>query len=152
MQYGLSCLTMTFFMHTSMVSFSSLQMGSLDVSSLAFSHTLLITQKSKLSNLKALLLTLTSSCRVLLATIQYLGRCPCPRCLVQKAQIAALGTTADRQRRAKAREDNSFLQDAISRARKWIYEKGYSLTSSAMKNGSLGLMSAIPTRVRSTVK
>ncbi|KAL6308598.1 hypothetical protein BKA93DRAFT_822327 [Sparassis latifolia] len=71
--------------------------------------------------------------KILLACIKYLANCPCPRCLIQKAQIAALGTKIDTQQRAKIREDDNWLRKTINTTRQWIFERGYSLGSKRLK-------------------
>ncbi|EFI27238.1 hypothetical protein CC1G_15066 [Coprinopsis cinerea okayama7 len=44
--------------------------------------------------------------KVLLATIRQLGSFPCPRCLIKKEDIGAMGTHIDRQCRAHVRIDD----------------------------------------------
>ncbi|THG93149.1 hypothetical protein EW026_g8011 [Hermanssonia centrifuga] len=68
--------------------------------------------------------------KVLLATIRYLATCPCPRCLVRKTDIVAMGTKTDMKRREKnARVDDKERRRVINMTRTWIYEKGLPLTS-----------------------
>ncbi|TCD64617.1 hypothetical protein EIP91_003851 [Steccherinum ochraceum] len=64
--------------------------------------------------------------KVLLAAIRYLAKCPCPRCLVLKSDIAGLGTQADRQTRENAREDGPSKWYDIQRVRRWLYVLGLS--------------------------
>jgi len=79
--------------------------------------------------------------RVLIACIKYFSRCPCPRCLIQKAQIPETGTKKDYQRRGYKRRDDEILRRSIARARKWIFVRGVGVTgksiSDVMKNSEL---------------
>lgn len=84
--------------------------------------------------------------RVLLACIRFLGKCPCPTCLVEKKNIAAMGSKRDMKTRTKARTDDKHTQGIIARARSWIFEKGYNLRS-AMVERLLYPLSLLPTRV-----
>jgi hypothetical protein len=85
--------------------------------------------------------------RILLACLKFLSRYPCPRCLVEKSKISALGTARDRKERTqKERVDDKKNQIQIKRVRKWIYEKGKSLMSVHIDR-LLGHQSLIPTRV-----
>lgn len=87
--------------------------------------------------------------RVLLATIRYFGGCPCPRCLVQKSEIADMGSKRDMSRRADPRymrSDTNFLRRKIELVRKWIFEKGIILNGTAVE-GLLFAESLVPTRV-----
>ncbi|KAH9950133.1 hypothetical protein B0H21DRAFT_881501, partial [Amylocystis lapponica] len=83
--------------------------------------------------------------KILLACIRYLAQCPCPRCLIKKVKIPAMGTTADSQRRNKSRVDHKPLQSMIARTRGWIFEKGYG-TASKMIARVLDWGSLLPTR------
>jgi len=87
--------------------------------------------------------------RTLLACIKNLGAFPCPRCLVAKAEIPALGTELDMQRRQCAqgmRTDNDSRKHRVERARKAIYVKGKPITSKQVDD-LLGDGSLVPTRV-----
>jgi hypothetical protein len=87
--------------------------------------------------------------RTLLACIKNLGTFPCPRCLVAKAEIPALGTELDMQRRQCApgiRTDNDSWKHRVERARKAIYVKGKPITSKRVDE-LLGDGSLVPTRV-----
>jgi len=86
-------------------------------------------------------------CRVLLACIKYLSRNPCPRCLIEKEHIPSTGTRGDSQRRSHLRVDNNLLQNAISKAREWIFEKGLGISAKWIKD-TLGSQSQMPNRVR----
>ncbi|TCD66065.1 hypothetical protein EIP91_001873 [Steccherinum ochraceum] len=84
--------------------------------------------------------------KVLLTTIRYLGRCPCPRCLVLKSEIAALGTPADMKRRLKdMRVDDHPRRSKIERVRTFIFNMGLSLASKWL-GGLLDPYSWVPTR------
>jgi hypothetical protein len=82
----------------------------------------------------------------MLASIKYLGQCPCPRCLVRKDQISALGTKLDSRRRDQIREDDMSRQENVEMTRGWIFEKGYRVLSAAVGR-ILSAMSLVPTRV-----
>lgn len=87
--------------------------------------------------------------RVLLATIKYLGGCPCPRCLITKAQIPEMGTKYDMRRRhdpSNIRVDDSWLRRKIEMTRKWIFELGYLVHGTAVE-AILKPHSLVPTRV-----
>jgi hypothetical protein len=90
-----------------------------------FSPTLLTIPKSKpLSPLRSHLI-LIGFFRVLLASIKYLGNCPCPRCLITKDQIHEIGMKRDKQRREKlSRVDSDRRKRTIELARKLIFDKG----------------------------
>lgn len=80
--------------------------------------------------------------------MKYLGRCPCPRCLISKDKIYKLGTNADRWVRGKmARVDDETRQRAIEYVRKAIFEYGRSILSKAVES-IVGAKSLVPTRVR----
>jgi hypothetical protein len=73
--------------------------------------------------------------------------CPCPRCLVKKHDIGALGTAVDIQRRQHVRVDNRKRQRDIDAARSWIFEKGRGISSTYHVENILKPTSMIPTRV-----
>ncbi|KAF6743073.1 hypothetical protein DFP72DRAFT_829097 [Ephemerocybe angulata] len=84
--------------------------------------------------------------KVLLACIKFLAFCPCPRCLIRKAQIPMLGTAADDHIRAtQPRFDNEQDQYDIKSIRKQVYLKGVSLASKTVK-AVLGRKSWTPIR------
>ncbi|KIO02236.1 hypothetical protein M404DRAFT_52156, partial [Pisolithus tinctorius Marx 270] len=63
--------------------------------------------------------------KTLLATLKFLGRSPCPRCLVQKATIFNLGAKKDRHSRKKTkRVDNEHRRSSIESTCKAIFEFG----------------------------
>ncbi|KAH9922415.1 uncharacterized protein B0H18DRAFT_935413 [Fomitopsis serialis] len=72
--------------------------------------------------------------KVLLACIRYLAQCPCPRCLVQKSELANMGSQEDMQHRTELRTDSSFIQRLVARARLGIFKKGWSLGSKKISN------------------
>lgn len=84
--------------------------------------------------------------RALLATIRNLGRCPCPRCEIQKVHVGGLGTTVDQQRRNHERTDTLSRIGRIDLARKFIFEKGAGVTSTRVEN-ILKERSEVPTHV-----
>ena len=89
------------------------------------------------------LLTLSFN-RVLLATIRDNGNCPCPRCLIPKKQLNRMGLKHDIQFRLK--NPRKFLFRQVQAARKWIYQKGRSITSRAVEL-VLKPSSSVPTMV-----
>ena len=85
--------------------------------------------------------------RVLLAGIKYLGKHPCPRCLVEKCQIHELGSKADLGRRERlARIDDGPCQFDVETARKLIYMQGVRINSKQI-TAILDPKSLVPTRV-----
>jgi hypothetical protein len=79
--------------------------------------------------------------------MKFLGKCPCPRCLVSKDKIFKLGTKSDRgQRTRNARVDDHPRQTLIDRARELIFVDGYSVVSSAIER-LVGVTSVAPIRV-----
>lgn len=154
MQFGTYSYVQHSFMRTSTGKRSSVTMASRDWSSPDFSLTQLITPRSTVLPPLPLLYLLMTSHRVLLATIKYLGGCPCPRCKITKAEIPDMGTKKDMRKRQNVhnvRVDSSWFQQKIEMVRSWIFEKGYSITSKAvdtiMKPESL-----VPTRVSLVLK
>lgn len=86
--------------------------------------------------------------RILIACIKYLANCPCPQCLVKKAEIPALGTKYDMRRwqQKSIRIDDHPRRHTVELARKWIYEDGTPIGSTYMGR-LLGPKSLTPTRV-----
>ena len=70
--------------------------------------------------------------RVLLATVRYLGDCPCPRCGIKKDQISALGTMVDFQRRNHQRTDNGARLMRVDAAR-WAMFKSGNITNARVQ-------------------
>lgn len=82
--------------------------------------------------------------RVLLATIRDKGICPCPRCLVPKAQLDQLGLLLDTNYRInKARKYNI---DGVNKARDAIYKLGKPIGGAHVEQ-LLKPTSAVPTMV-----
>ncbi|KAI5990725.1 hypothetical protein EDD15DRAFT_2123629, partial [Pisolithus albus] len=66
--------------------------------------------------------------------LKFLGRSPCPRCLVQKNTIFNLGAKKDRYiRRKTERVDDERRHISIENARKAIFEFGHSVLSTAVE-------------------
>jgi hypothetical protein len=84
--------------------------------------------------------------RVCLSNIKFMGRCPCPRCHIERSQIAQLGTKLDTKRRDNARIDSHSRRNDIEKAREYIYKKGYAVESDYVE-AVLGATSQVPTRV-----
>ncbi|KDR76734.1 hypothetical protein GALMADRAFT_225666 [Galerina marginata CBS 339.88] len=83
--------------------------------------------------------------KILLATIRYLARCPCPRCGIQKRRIGGLGTHVDNQRRQHIRVDTQQRQEKVEISRKWIFVHGKGVKSKPVED-LLQEDSYIPTR------
>ncbi|KAG8932511.1 hypothetical protein FRC01_013537 [Tulasnella sp. 417] len=72
--------------------------------------------------------------KVLLATIRDLGKCPCPRCLIKKDKIAALGAQSDCEVRTQSqREDTRSRREKVQKAQDLI-AAGQGVTSTAVEN------------------
>lgn len=72
--------------------------------------------------------------RVLIAGIKFLGRCPCPRCLVEKSDLPKMGMVRDmRCRIKKTRVDDDDRRRHIAAARRLIFEKGAAVNSERVK-------------------
>ncbi|EIW80602.1 hypothetical protein CONPUDRAFT_56708 [Coniophora puteana RWD-64-598 SS2] len=67
--------------------------------------------------------------KVLLCTIKFLAKFPCPRCLTPKFRVGEMGMRLDMLRRAKARIDSAERQDLVQRARVRIFKNGRSVNS-----------------------
>ncbi|KAI0337344.1 hypothetical protein BDW22DRAFT_1468571 [Trametopsis cervina] len=83
--------------------------------------------------------------RVALTCIRFLGACPCPTCLAEKAKVAAMGSKLDMKRRNQTRQDTESVQSRIVQARSWIFTRGYRIKS-AMVERLLGPLSLLPCR------
>ncbi|KAF7970329.1 hypothetical protein HWV62_24352 [Athelia sp. TMB] len=68
--------------------------------------------------------------KTLLSLIRGNGKCPCPRCFVEKSEIHRLGQVKDRQTRTNLR---SYMGDLVRKARNFIYEKGHIVTSTLVE-------------------
>ena len=67
--------------------------------------------------------------------------------MVRKSDVANLGTDADfNTREENERVDSTSRQNKIEKVRKWLYQKGTSITSKAVKK-ILALGSLTPSRV-----
>ena len=81
---------------------------------------------------------------MLLATIRDKGKCPCPRCLVEKSFLDRMGLSQDfKTRLTKSRV---FLMDTVRRAQKLIYKLGLPINGAAVDD-LLKDTSSIPTVV-----
>ncbi|KZT63977.1 hypothetical protein DAEQUDRAFT_815297 [Daedalea quercina L-15889] len=89
--------------------------------------------------------------KALLACIRFLGRCPCPRCLVEKANILKTGWSGDQPSPTDLRTDSSTLRSIISRVRRWIFERGYTLASKAIST-IMDPISVLPTQSAFSVR
>lgn len=76
-----------------------------------------------------------------------MGKHPCPRCLIEKDDIADLGTKVDIERRKQlTREDDDRRRRLVEKARRKIYMKGIPVNSTAVSN-IIAEGSLTPTRV-----
>lgn len=90
-------------------------------------------------------------CRILLACIKYLAKCPCPRCYVLKDKVSDMGKKLDINNRVRnVRVDSEDLQDDIACARKWLFELGLPINNSHMKK-LLGPCSLTPVQVTCSI-
>lgn len=94
------------------------------------------------------LLTISTGIRVLLTTVRYNAKRPCPRCFIQKSQIKDIGSHVDNQRRAHIRVDTDRRQDKVNASRRLIFAKGRGVNSQSI-NDILQEDSYVPTRVSS---
>ncbi|KAF6741116.1 hypothetical protein DFP72DRAFT_834947 [Ephemerocybe angulata] len=84
--------------------------------------------------------------KILLACIKFLGRCPCPVCLIRRSHIPLLGTVQDdRVHREERREDTHAVRFDINSIREQLYLKGLSLESTTVQT-VLGTKSLTPIR------
>ncbi|KAK7684228.1 hypothetical protein QCA50_012552 [Cerrena zonata] len=81
--------------------------------------------------------------KVLLATIRDKGLCPCTRCLTPKSKLHLMGQVYDMAFRVQAGV-RKYLSRAVTVARKYIYDAGYSVASTAIDN-LLKETSSVPT-------
>lgn len=109
-------------------------------------HTLPIIPKSELLIDFLNLISYQNVNRILLATIRYLAKCPCPRCLIPMVRISGLGTHIDEQRRRHMRIDTEHRREKVEISRKYIYEGGRGIKSKAVED-LLKEDSLVPTRV-----
>jgi hypothetical protein len=91
-----------------------------------FSLILLIILKSEyMSDIKFEARGTDISSRILLATIKFLGQCPCPYCLVKKTDICKMGMKFDMRRWVTCeRIDNLTRRRHIEEARALIFQLG----------------------------
>ncbi|KAF7317494.1 hypothetical protein MKEN_00835800 [Mycena kentingensis (nom. inval.)] len=83
--------------------------------------------------------------KILLATIKFLAKYPCPRCLILKAQIPETGTVHDLARRAKIRVDQETWRGDVDRARVRIFEHNNAVEGDVVE-GILGVHSWVPVK------
>ncbi|KAF7317483.1 hypothetical protein MKEN_00834600 [Mycena kentingensis (nom. inval.)] len=81
--------------------------------------------------------------KILAATIQFLAKRPCPRCLILKSDIPLTGTVHDLERRKNLRENTQTWRSNVAIARRKIFTKGAAVSGDeVMKN--LGKNSFVP--------
>ena len=74
-------------------------------------------------------------CRVLIAGIRNLGRCPCPRCLIPLDRAHKLGMERDRMQRVTlARLDSTSRRLKVESARRIIYEMNRAVTHKGVED------------------
>ncbi|KIL54289.1 hypothetical protein M378DRAFT_19051 [Amanita muscaria Koide BX008] len=73
--------------------------------------------------------------KILLACIKYLGKRPCPRCLIVKGNISDMGKKVDMDNRSKSsRIDGPETQSAIANVRRAVFDTGMSFTCQFVDN------------------
>jgi hypothetical protein len=87
---------------------------------------------------------LLNNIRVLLATIRDQGICPCPRCLMPKAQFDRMGLKPDTTFRLN--HARKFLSELVTSARNSIYKHARSIGGSTIDR-ILKPTSSVPTMV-----
>jgi hypothetical protein len=113
-----------------------------------YSHILLIIVRSAPHLVKHSNFITQVYCRILIASIRNLGRCPCPRCLIPLDRVIDMGKRRDMtQRGTLARIDDMSRRNRIDSAREIIYEKNYAVDSNPVEN-LLKVDSLVPTAVR----
>ncbi|KAJ3771938.1 hypothetical protein FB446DRAFT_789170 [Lentinula raphanica] len=80
--------------------------------------------------------------KVLLATIRDKGKCPCPRCLVEKSALDRMGLFQDL--RIRTTRFRQLLTDTVAKARDFIYRAGFPINGTAV-DALLKETSSIPT-------
>ncbi|EJF57875.1 hypothetical protein DICSQDRAFT_149477 [Dichomitus squalens LYAD-421 SS1] len=85
--------------------------------------------------------------KCLVACLKTLARCACPDCTTDKCDFWKMGMKSDMAARKKnARNDTTVFHDAITRARRWIFEDGTPPDGTHIKKTRLGLFSMAPVR------
>lgn len=74
-----------------------------------------------------------TNARVLIATIRQLGGCPCPRCLIQTAQLHNVGMSCDRRGRSTLARSNTSRSELVAAACSLIYNKNYGVDSTGVE-------------------
>lgn len=150
MQSGRCCLMLNLWKFTNMECWSNAEMDSGDGFSLGFLLIPLTIQSGMSCHLGHNGKYSDHNARVALTCIRFLGQFPCPTCLVQKAHVPEMGSKRDAARRQQERQDTEQVQSKISRARSWIFERGYRIGSSMIK-GLLDSASLLPCRVSTSI-
>ncbi|KAM6494731.1 hypothetical protein JOM56_009354 [Amanita muscaria] len=84
--------------------------------------------------------------KALLSCIKFLGKCPCPMCLIEKKNISRIGTERDRRQRVTlARDDSILRQERVENVRQSVFEQGLPLSSTYIEQ-TLGAESLTATR------
>ncbi|KIK32452.1 hypothetical protein CY34DRAFT_45100, partial [Suillus luteus UH-Slu-Lm8-n1] len=72
--------------------------------------------------------------KILLATIKFLGQCPCPRCLVKKTDVCKMGMKLDMRRRVTREHiDNVTRRRHVEEARALIFQLGVPVDGARVK-------------------
>ena len=110
-------------------------------------HILLITPKSMLATRNCPIRSWSKLLhRVILATIQDKGQCPCPRCFIPASDFSHLGWLADTIARVK--NAHRYLANKITMAHNSIYRHGVPIKGAAIE-ALLKELSLVPTVVGS---
>ncbi|KAF7322138.1 hypothetical protein MKEN_00737900 [Mycena kentingensis (nom. inval.)] len=83
--------------------------------------------------------------KILAATIKFLARRPCPRCLVLKTNIPRTGMESDWNARQSLRRDDIPWRNKVNNARKKIFEGGRAVNGTSVNN-VLGENSFVPVK------
>lgn len=84
---------------------------------------------------------------MLVATVQNLGGCPCPRCLIPKEWIQNMGMPQDRKQHVSLGRDDERRGMMVREAHSLIYEQNYAVGSAPVEH-ILKPQSWVPTFVR----
>ncbi|KAJ2971466.1 hypothetical protein NUW54_g12501 [Trametes sanguinea] len=85
--------------------------------------------------------------KCLIACIKYLGRCPCPDCLITKDRIHLIGISQDmRTRQQKQCQDTPWLRMILKQIRGWLFGHGVAPEGKHVE-ALLGTTSTLPTQL-----
>ena len=79
--------------------------------------------------------------------LRYLGKHPCPDCLVEKDNIWKMGRADDMATRAKSRGDDKYTDSWYTKIRRWIFREGRAPEGQSVKETPLWQESRATTQV-----